>query len=141
MTQNEFFEKYVVGNEENIEDPEVQKLWVEYEFTNILIESIDVITDKEVVEKILASDLWENENYILKKGKIQHIELLKGKELVEHLYEVSIDFLDENGIDRYIMKGICDKDKIGKYIEQEINVIVEKQKENNDLRFCCFLKG
>jgi len=140
MTQNEFFEKYVVGNEGDIENPEVQKLWIKYDFIDTLIESVEVITDKEVVESILASDLWENEKYILKIGKIIHIELLNGKELVEHLYEILIDFLDENGIERYIIKGLGDKEKISKFIGQDINVIVEIQEENNDLRFCCFLK-
>ena len=57
MTQIEFSERYIAGNEGDIEDAEVQKLWVEYGFTNILIESIDIITDKDVVNKIFTSDI------------------------------------------------------------------------------------
>ena len=60
MTQNEFFEKYVVGYEGDIENSVTQKLWVEYGFTNILIESIDIVTDKDVVKKIHTSDIWKN---------------------------------------------------------------------------------
>ena len=70
MTQIEFSERYIAGNEGDIEDAEVQKLWVEYGFTNILIESIDIITDKDVVNKIFTSDIWKSKKYILKEGKI-----------------------------------------------------------------------
>ena len=87
MTQIEFSERYIAGNEGDIEDAEVQKLWVEYGFTNILIESIDIITDKDVVNKIFTSDIWKSKKYILKEGKINNIRKLD-KEIVEHLYEV-----------------------------------------------------
>jgi len=42
MTQIEFSERYIVGNEGNIEEPETQKLWIKYGFTNILIEIVDI---------------------------------------------------------------------------------------------------
>ena len=105
MTQNEFFEKYVVGYEGDIENPVTQKLWVEYGFTNILIESIDIVTDKDVVKKILTSDIWKNNEYSLKEGKINNIRKID-KELVEHLYEVEVEFLDKNGHDKYELKGV-----------------------------------
>ena len=70
MTQIEFSERYIVGNEGDIEDAEVQKLWVEYGFTNILIESIDIITDKDVVNKIFTSDIWKSKKYSYKRYTI-----------------------------------------------------------------------
>lgn len=140
MTQIEFSEKYIAGNEGDVEDPEVQKIWIKYGFVNILIDSLDLFTDKEVVNQILASNLWNNveERYILKKGKIKNMEALEGKELVEHLFEVSIDFLDENETDIYRLKGLCNKDKMNLYKEQNLYAII--QEENHELRFCCFLK-
>ena len=137
MTQNEFFEKYVVGYEGDIENPVTQKLWVEYGFTNILIESIDIITDKDVVKKILTSDIWKNNEYSLKEGKINNIRKID-KELVEHLYEIEVEFLDKNGHDKYELKGLCDKDKMEQYKGQELYVIMSEE-EDKIQRFSCFL--
>lgn len=137
MTQNEFFEKYVVGYEGDIENSVTQKLWVEYGFTNILIESIDIVTDKDVVKKILTSDIWKNNAYSLKEGKINNIRKID-KELVEHLYEVEVEFLDKNGHDKYELKGLCDKDKMEQYKGQELYVIMSEE-EDKIQRFSCFL--
>lgn len=137
MTQNEFFEKYVVGYEGDIENSVTQKLWVEYGFTNILIESIDIVTDKDVVKKILTSDIWKNNAYSLKEGKINNIRKID-KELVEHLYEVEVEFLDKNGHDKYELKGLCDMDKMEQYKGQELYVIMSHE-EDKIQRFSCFL--
>lgn len=137
MTQNEFFEKYVVGYEGDIENPVTQKLWVEYGFTNILIESIDIVTDKDVVKKILTSDIWKNNEYSLKEGKINNIRKID-KELVEHLYEIEVEFLDKNGHDKYELKGLCDTDKMEQYKGQELYVIMSHE-EDKIQRFSCFL--
>lgn len=137
MTQNEFFEKYVVGYEGDIENSVTQKLWVEYGFTNILIESIDIVTDKDVVKKILTSDIWKNNAYSLKEGKINNIRKID-KELVEHLYEVEVEFLDKNGHNKYELKGLCDTDKMEQYKGQELYVIMSHE-EDKIQRFSCFL--
>ena len=137
MTQNEFFEKYVVGYEGDIENSVTQKLWVEYGFTNILIESIDIVTDKDVVKKILTSDIWKNNAYSLKEGKINNIRKID-KELVEHLYEVEVEFFDKNGHDKYELKGLCNTDKMEQYKGQELYVIMSHE-EDKIQRFSCFL--
>ena len=137
MTQIEFLEKYVVGYEGNIENPVTQKLWVEYGFTNILIESIDIVTYKDVVKKILTSDIWKSNEYSLKEGKINNIRKIN-KELVEHLYEVEVEFLDKNRHDKYELKGLCDKDKMEQYKGQELYVIMSHE-EDKIQRFSCFL--
>lgn len=140
MTQEAFFERYVVGGEGNLEDAKTQKLWVEYGFAHILIDSIDVITDKEVINTILDSELWRNKKYQLKEGKILNIKQLGKQEIVEYLYEISIEFLEKNRTTKHILKGIGDINKIGEYIDQDIKVIIEIQEDDN-LRFCCFLKS
>ena len=137
MTQIEFLEKYVVGYEGNIENPVTQKLWVEYGFTNILIESIDIVTYKDVVKKILTSDIWKSNEYSLKEGKINNIRKIN-KELVEHLYEVEVEFLDKNRHDKYELKGLCDTDNMEQYKGQELYVIIS-QGEDKIQRFSCFL--
>ena len=82
MTQIEFAEKYIAGNEGDIEDSEVQKLWIKYGFTNVLIESIDIFTNREVVKQIFESYIWESEEYCLKEGKINNIRKLEEGERV-----------------------------------------------------------
>ena len=49
----------------------------------------------------------KNNEYSLKEGKINNIRKID-KELVEHLYEVEVEFLDKNGHDKYELKGLCD---------------------------------
>ena len=49
------------GNEGNIDDTETQKLWIKYGFSDILIEMVDIISDEEVINGILSSDIWNNE--------------------------------------------------------------------------------
>ncbi len=63
--------------------------------------------------------MLQNKENIDTKYK-QQIELLTREELVEHLYKVSIEFLDENGINIYRLKGLCDKDKMSKCKEQNL---------------------
>ena len=102
-----------------------------------MIESIDIVTDNDVVKKILTSDIWKSNEYSLKEGKINNIRKID-KELGEHLYEVEVEFLDKNGHDKYELKGLCDKDKMKQYKGQELYVIMSEGKDKIQ-RFSCFL--
>ena len=61
-TKDDVFDRYVgYGSPEEIESLEVQKLFVKYELFDELINLVNnVITDKEVVEKILNSNIFKN---------------------------------------------------------------------------------
>ena len=50
-----------------------------------------------------------------------------------------IDFFDKKENINIKLKGLGDIDTISKYKEQEINVIIERQQDDNNLRYCCFL--
>lgn len=127
------------GNEGNIDDAETQKLWVKYGFSDILIETVDIISDEKVINGILSSDIWSNENIILRKGKINKVEKLKNEDFVEHLFEIMIDFFDEKENINIKLKGLGDIDTISKYKGQELSAIIERQQDDNNLRYCCFL--
>ena len=127
------------GNEGNIDDAETQKLWVKYGFSDILIETVDIISDEKVINGILSSDIWSNENIILRKGKINKVEKLKNEDFVEHLFEIMIDFFDKKENINIKLKGLGDIDTISKYKGQELSAIIERQQDNNNLRYCCFL--
>ena len=63
-TKEYVFDRYVgYGSPEELENPEVQKLFTKYGLFEELINLVNnVITDKEVVEKILNSDIFEKKN-------------------------------------------------------------------------------
>lgn len=137
MTRNEFFENYIVGNAGNVEDIEVQKLWIKYGFTDILIDTMDIFTDKDVIEAILSSNIWDKKIYSLQKGKIVKIKPLREEEIVEHLYEIEIEFYDEIENVNYKRQGIGKIEELSKYKNKECYII--SQIDKNKVRFCCLL--
>lgn len=137
MTRDEFFENYIVGNAGNVEDVEIQKLWIEYGFTDILIDTIDIFTNKDVIESILSSNIWEKKIYRLQKGKIINIKPLGKEEIVEHLYEIEIEFYDKIENANYKRQGIGKIEELSKYIDKDCYVISQIDKDK--VRFCCLL--
>ena len=72
-TKDDVFDRYVgYGSPEEIENPEVQKLFIKHGLYDELINLVNnVITDKEVVEKILKSNIFKKElKKIFDKGKV-----------------------------------------------------------------------
>ncbi len=68
-TKDDVFDRYVgYGSPEEIENPEVQKLFIKHGLYEELINLVNnVIADKEVVEKILNSNIFEKKR--IKKNK------------------------------------------------------------------------
>ena len=76
LTRDDVFDRYVgYGSLEELENPEVQKLFIKYGLFEELIDLVNnVITDKEVVEKILNSNIFEKKEIKKIEGKIKDIK-------------------------------------------------------------------
>ena len=66
-----------------------------------------------------------------------NIKPLGEEEIVEHLYEIEIEFYDKIEKASYKRQGIGKIDELSKYKEKDCYII--SQVEKDKVRFCCFL--
>lgn len=147
MTAQDVLDRYIAyGTDEDLNNPEIQNLFIKFGYIDELINSVQgVITDKKVIEKILSSNVLDDNNIIAKKGRIQEIELLEDSELPEDVCWMNISFLDENNQESILrdmyfknIRDYIDKYKeIMKYKENKLTALIENKK--SELRLKCFL--
>ena len=75
LSSQDIFDRYFVyGTEKEQNNPVIQKLMIEHGYTGPLLDTIDIITDKEVEMKVLKSRINESINLKLVKGYLKKIE-------------------------------------------------------------------
>lgn len=78
LSSQDIFDRYFVyGTEKEQNNPVIQKLMIEHGYTGNLLDTIDIITDKEVEIKVLESRITESINLKPVKGYIKKIEATK----------------------------------------------------------------
>lgn len=150
MTAQDVLDRYIAyGSDEELNNPEIQKLFIKYDYIDELINLVQgVITDTEVIESILSSEIFNDNNLIIKKGRIQEIAMVEDSKLPEEVCWMNITFLDidksTNILKDMYFKRVreyeydIDKYKeIMKYQDQELTAIIEKKEK--ELRLKCFL--
>lgn len=150
MTAQDVLDRYIAyGTDEDLNNPEIQNLFIKFGYIDELINLVQgVITDKKVIEKILSSNVLDDNNIIAKKGRIQEIEMLEDSELPEDVCWMNISFLDENNQESILrdmyFKNIRDYEdyidkykEIMKYKEKKLTALIENKK--SELRLKCFL--
>ncbi len=146
-TKDDVFDRYVgYGSPEEIKNPKVQKLFIKHGLYEELINLVDnVITDKEVVEKILNSNIFENKELKKITGKIKDIKIFDIEDdNIDELKEVSIvfekdDTSEQIKIKDFVLTSDTDnylKDR-EKYNNTNITAIVEKEDDNLILKCLC----
>ena len=145
-TKDDVFDRYVgYGRPEEIENPEVQKLFIKHELYEELINLVNnVVTDKEVVEKIFNSNMFEKKELKKIKGKIKDINISEIKDdKIDELKQISIIFDKENNAEQLLIKDFCLTSEIDKYLQDKnkyknkmIIAIIEEYK--NELNLKCF---
>ena len=145
-TKEDVFDRYVgYGSPEELENPEVQKLFTKYGLFEELINLVNnVITDKEVVEKILNSDIFEKKELKKIRGKIKDIKIFEIEDdKIDELKQISIIFEKENNAGQLLIKDFCLTSEIDKYLQDKnkyknkmIITIIEEDK--NELILKCF---
>ncbi len=145
-TKDDVFDRYVgYGSPEEIENSAVQKLFIKYELYEELINLVNnVITDKEVVDKLLNSNIFNKKKIQKIKGKIIDIQISNIEDSdIDELKQVSIIFKKENNIEQLTIKDFCFTAEIDNYLQDKnkyknkmIIAIIEEEK--NELNLKCF---
>ncbi len=145
-TKDDVFDRYVgYGSPEEIENTEVQKLFIKHDLYDELINLVNnVIIDKEVVEKILNSNIFEKKELKKVRGKIKDIKFFEIEDdKIDELKQISIIFEEENNAEQLLIKDFCLTSEIDKYLQDKnkyknkmIITIIEKDK--NELILKCF---
>ena len=145
-TKDDVFDRYVgYGSPEEIENSEVQKLFIKHGLFDELINLVNnVITDKEVVEKILKSNIFKKNELKKIRGKIKDINISELEDdKIDELKQISIIFEKENNAEQLLIKDFCLTSEIDKYLQdknkyknKKIMTIIEEDK--NELILKCF---
>ena len=148
LTKEEIADRYIIyGDEQELKQPQIQKQFIKYGYIEELTDMVTIITDKQVIQEILKSNLFEkNKNIILKRGRLAKIRFEHFEELADVLVSM-FTFKDTNG---KIIKlyghifSINNIEDIRKYREEiseyRENVIVLLENRNNKMYLRCFLK-
>lgn len=137
-SKQDVFDRYIAYSDDNeLRNPDIQKLLIQHGYIDELTSIISsVITDNEVIEKILSSDFVKNENIILKNGKIKKISFEE-----DWMY---IEFIDENNTvitvkDVHFKSELKDSyEELNKYKDKELTLIIDNTE--NEMRLRCALK-
>lgn len=146
-TKEDVFDRYVgYGSQQEIETPEVQKLFVKFELFDELINLVNnIITEKEVVDKLLNSNIFENKNLQKIKGKIKEIKILDiENDHMDELKQILIIFEKEDNLEQIQINDFCLTANIKQYLQDkekyknsEIIAIVEKEDKKLILKCFC----
>lgn len=126
--------------------PEIQRLLIKHGFIEELITSVDMITDKEVIQDLLANEIFKSSNSII-EGEILKIDkaVLTTTSNGTNIYCSSVTMKDKNS-KLYEMKHqvILDIKALDEYIEnlkpyyKSIVAVVTPRGDESLIR--CYLK-
>lgn len=147
-TKDDVFDRYVgYGDPEEIENTEVQKLFIKHELYEELINLVNnVITDKEVIEKVLNSNIFKNKEIKKITGKIKEIKILDiDDDNIDELKKVLIIFEKKDNQKQIYINDFCLTSEVEKYMQDKekynntnITAIIEENDDKLILKcFCC----
>lgn len=74
-TKSDLLDRYIAnGTEQELQDPAVQSALVKSDLHIDLLDMIDIITDKQAIQDLLNSNLFENKNISTMQGNISSIQ-------------------------------------------------------------------
>lgn len=150
-TREDVNDRYIAyGNDTELNTPKIQRLLIKHKFYNTLMDSIDVIEDRQTIQELLSSNLFKDTNYTIMEGRIINVEkepftLLKNEHTV---YNLIVTFEEMNTNKQYKLKAYIIleeeeeeleryKKKLKPYLN---NVAVIVMNRDNDLYVGCYLK-
>lgn len=136
---------YAYGEDYELAQPEVQKLFIKYGMIEELVSVVQsIITDKAIIDKITSSDLFKDSKYHLIRGRIESINIIEDKELPTG-FEWLIVNLQTQAKEEYKLKYMYYPQKQESYkneIEQHIgnDLMAIAEHKEKEYHLCCFLK-
>ena len=149
-TKEDTLDRYVAyGTVEELKEPKIQQLLIKHKLYNELIYFTDMIDNKQVIQDLLSSDLFNDKSIYLIEGKILNIEK---RVLIQETNGDNIYYSMVTIEDKYTLKPIelksqvlLDLEALEDYKEQlkpyyNTNIVALVARTNNEISIKCYLK-
>lgn len=147
MDKEDLFHRYIVmGSDEEQNDPIIQRALIKNGYAEEFIgfSGVKFITDKEVIDGIKNSNIFENKNIKLIRGKVENIEFREPDDELDDFNYATINFKEKDTSQELLIIDLCYKPDNDKYKDEilkykdDITAIIEYK--NNENHLMCFLK-
>lgn len=151
-TKEDVIDRYIAyGTEEELKTPQVQRLLIKHKLYSELMECTDIIEDKQVIQDLLSSDIFNNKNIYLIEGKILNIEkkiLLSTLNNKDHIYYAAVIMEDKTTSKPVELKALVlldledleiYKTKLQPYYKKNIVAVIEEKEK--DICISCYLQA
>ena len=119
MTKEQVFDRFIVyGNNEELNNPEIQKILIKNGYVEELLNMVTIITDDEVIKLLYKSNVFENYNHsgiVLFHGKISEIKTEKN----DDIFNINFEFTKFNNTGQLFVREAFTEDEINQ-IKKEI---------------------
>ena len=147
-TKRDIEERFVAyGTDEELQDSTIQRLLIKHDFIDSFIDAVDIITNKQVIQDLLADEVVKKNNltiivgeiididkqvYITCQGTDVYCSVVKFRDsLTNATYEIKHQLLlDNDSLEEY-------KSKLEPYIKGVAAIVTHK---GDDLLLRCYLK-
>jgi len=147
-TKEDTLDYYAYATEEEMNMPKVQQLLIKHKLYEELLNSINIITDKAVIQELLSSDLFQDKSNTIIEGKILDIQkepfaVLDKKYVV---YNIIVTFEENNTVIKHKLKAyVILEEKELKHYKQTMkpyynNVVAIINHRENDEYIMCYLQ-
>ena len=119
MTKEQVFDRFIAyGNNEELNNPEIQKILIKNGYIEELLNMVTIITDDEVIKLLYKSNVFENYNHsgiVLFHGKISEIK----PEKKDDIFNINFEFTKFNNTGQIFVREAFTEDEINQ-IKKEI---------------------
>lgn len=150
-TKEDVNDRYIAyGNETELNTPKIQRLIIKYGFYTALLDSVNIIEDKQTIQELLSSNLFKDINYTIMQGRILNVEKEPFEVLKdEHtIYSMIVTFEEKNTSKQYRLKAYViledEEQELERYKKElkpyKNNIAVIVVNRDNELYVRCYLK-
>ena len=149
-TREDTLDRYIAyGTEEELKEPKIQQLLIKHKLYNELIDFADIIEDKQVIQDLLSSELFNDKSIYLIEGKILNIEkrILTEETNGNNIYYSMVTLEDKHTLKPIELKAqvLLDLEALEDYKKElkpyyNTNIVALVGNTNQELCIRCYLK-
>lgn len=144
-TKEDVVDRYIAyGTDEEMNIPEVQMLFIKYNFIEELLNSVNIITDKQVIQSLLATELFKRKDISIIEGEIINIDKQEFKN--SNIYCSVVTIRDKSNSKLHELKHqVFDELEVLDEYQEELrpyydNIAVILRNNDNEQYIRCYLK-
>lgn len=143
-------ERFIVyGTDQELEEPKIQHLLIKNDLYEELIDGIDIITDKQIIQELLQSDLFKDKHISIIQGEVLNI----GKEILvtlknnTNIYYSVVSIKDIATGEQYKLKAqvFLETKALNSYLEKikpyYNNIVAIVSNTDDETYIKCFIKS